>query len=532
MPQIIEIPELGQVEFPDDMTDEEISAAIQQNLAGGSEMPQPAPSMGIAPDVPQVGVQASVEGIPAGVTGYSRAVEEGYAPEYAEQAPAIDETRAIRPEPRPESTARRLGREARDWVVPEWGRKHPRLYGVAGAAYETTKPVIEMGALTGGAIAGSEAGPPGMVVGGALGYAGGQRITKILGELLGVEDPETLSEALIQTAKDIKTGAMYEMGGQVAGPILKETGKQVKRAVKPITEALPKKLYTSAVKMPTTLPPEKRAKIAETALKERIPPTAKGLGKLAEQERALITKIDDAVELATKRKGKISTSDITSKLDDAYEMARLSDDPIGYKKIVDGAVERFAAHGESITVKEAHQIKRNIYKMLPSKAFEKSFAPRETMKIKVSKAMSRGAKEAVEEAVPGIKQMNKKAGELIELSEVLQRAVSRIENNNLIGLNTELAATAGAVVAGIPGATAAGVGRSLLGLPRTKARIAMALYKGGPVGRFKETFYTTPSGKALFNTITSVTVQKILKSRMSDKDKEKFLIKEFKKGRK
>ena len=530
MAQTIEVPGYGQVEFPDDMTDDQITAAIQQNMPPQEALPKTLPvGGGIPPGVPQEGVQAPVEGIPADIGAYDRAVEEGYAPEYAERPQVIDETRAIRPEPRPESTARRLGRETRDWVVPEWGRKYPRLYGVAGAAYETTKPVVEMGGLVGGAIAGTEAGPPGMVVGGALGYAGGMRITKILGELLGTEDPETLSEALIQTAEDIKTGAMYEMGGQVTGPVLKATGTQVKKALKPITEALPKKLYTSAVKMPTTIPPKERARIAETALKERIPPTSKGLGKLAELERTLITNIDDAVELATKRKGKISTADIMNKLDDAYEMARLSDDPIGYRKIIDTAGERFAAHGDTITIKEAHQIKRNIYKMLPSRAFEKSFTPRESMKIKASKAMARGTKEAVEKAVPGIKDMNKKAGELIELSEVLQRAVSRIENNNLIGLNAELATTAGAVVAGLPGAAAAGVGRSLLGLPRTKARIAMALYKGGPVRRFKETFYTTPAGKALFNTVTSVTVQKIMKSRMSDKEKEKFLTKEFKK---
>src|SRR5688572_27230356 len=45
MPQTIEVPGFGDVEFPDGMSDAEITAAIQKNMVPAAA-PQPAPSMG------------------------------------------------------------------------------------------------------------------------------------------------------------------------------------------------------------------------------------------------------------------------------------------------------------------------------------------------------------------------------------------------------------------------------------------------------------------------------------------------------
>jgi hypothetical protein len=41
MPQIIEVPNFGEVEFPDDMSDEDIASAIKKNALGYKESSKP-----------------------------------------------------------------------------------------------------------------------------------------------------------------------------------------------------------------------------------------------------------------------------------------------------------------------------------------------------------------------------------------------------------------------------------------------------------------------------------------------------------
>lgn len=388
------------------------------------------------------------------------------------------------------------------------------------------RPVIEGTGLVGGALAGAPGGPGSMALMAGLGYAGTKRLTKAADVALGLDEPETIPEAFVETGKDMMTGSAIEAGGQVFGkaipPVAKYAGRKLKGAAQ--------KVYQSAAKMSTTIPQAERSRLAETALREGIAPTQKGLGKLAELERTLIGQIDEAVEEATRRGGKVPTQSILNKLDDVYEMARLSDDPAGYRRVVDAVADKFRLHGDTLTVKDAHQIKRNIYKLLPSRAYEPSYTGHQSMKIKARKAIGRGAKEAVEAEVPGIKEMNARAKELIELSKVLERAVSRIENRNLIGLNDELAAIVGVQLGGAPGAAGLGVGRSLLGLPRIKAKIAMELYRaGGASSRLAEVFAETPAGKELLQDALSAKSYQIMESRIPIRDKERFLAKLFEK---
>lgn len=118
--------------------------------------------------------------------------------------------------------------ETKSLEVPEWGREHPTLYGIAGAAYETAKPLVEAAGLIGGGLVGTPAGPAGQVGGAALGYAGAKRVTSAAGQALGVEEPETVGEAFEHTGEDIRTGAAMEMIGQIPGGAFREGAKAVK----------------------------------------------------------------------------------------------------------------------------------------------------------------------------------------------------------------------------------------------------------------------------------------------------------------
>ena len=123
--------------------------------------------------------------------------------------------------------------------VPEWGRKHPTAYGVAGATYETLKPIVELGGLVGGGyIGGLSGGPVGAVGGAGLGYGAAKEITGMAGKLLGENPSEetplakTLvpySEKLPTPARNVIEGGLQEVTGQIIG---KGTGKSLEYAGK------------------------------------------------------------------------------------------------------------------------------------------------------------------------------------------------------------------------------------------------------------------------------------------------------------
>lgn len=104
--------------------------------------------------------------------------------------------------------------------VPEWGQKHPDLYGAAGAVYETGKPLLEGLGLVGGAIVGMGAANP---VGGAgAGYAMAEQVNQLAGEFIGVREHLTQSDRFKQLGKDVALGSMFEMGGQILNKVIFE----------------------------------------------------------------------------------------------------------------------------------------------------------------------------------------------------------------------------------------------------------------------------------------------------------------------
>lgn len=119
-------------------------------------------------------------------------------------------------------------------IVPQWGRKHPELYGIAGAARETLGPVIEAGTSLIGGVLGAGGGvfgggPVGATLGGVtgagLGWGAGKGITKQMDVALGNRLPQTLGENTLETAKDVLTGAAFDAGGRmIIPPLAKSAG--------------------------------------------------------------------------------------------------------------------------------------------------------------------------------------------------------------------------------------------------------------------------------------------------------------------
>jgi len=118
-------------------------------------------------------------------------------------------------------------------TVPEWGRKHPNLYGGFGAGKElyerVGKPLIEAGGLVGGGLAGTPLGPIGAVGGAGLGYGIAKKTTKIIDQFLDdlqnsgvidLKEKESVTDEMKKSMFDVIAGAEMEMGGQIVGKTL------------------------------------------------------------------------------------------------------------------------------------------------------------------------------------------------------------------------------------------------------------------------------------------------------------------------
>jgi len=109
------------------------------------------------------------------------------------------------------------------------------------AAMPYVRPILEGGGAMLGGIAGAPAAPASMglssVGGAALGYAGGAKLADLAETALGVNSrpqPQSVGGQMVQSLSDLSTGAMYDMGGQAAVPVLSTLAKGVGKVVKPI----------------------------------------------------------------------------------------------------------------------------------------------------------------------------------------------------------------------------------------------------------------------------------------------------------
>jgi hypothetical protein len=128
-----------------------------------------------------------------------------------------------------------------------------------------------------------------------------------------------------------------------------------------------------------------------------------------------------------------------------------------------------------IPVSDAQAIKQGTYQQLKDRAY----GAQSTAVIEAQKALARGIKEELEAQFPEIQGLNAQQGQAASLNKALTRAVQRIDNHQLIGLGTPLAATAGWAAGGAPGAIVSGVLKSVIDQPEFKSKLAYTLSRAG-----------------------------------------------------
>lgn len=261
--------------------------------------------------------------------------------------------------------------------------------------------------------------------------------------------------------------------------------KGVKAAAKAIIpERMAQNLYQSAAKFSTTLKPEQRAQIVQTALDYGVMPTSKGVAKVEGRLGILNAHLDDLIETATSSGQKIPVNAVFQHLAELRKTkggVRLGNDSdlAAIDKIAGEFHRSMKKRGKSeLTPKELQAFKVSAYKDINWDAKRMTGTP---IKEDAYKSMARGAKDAISQAVPEANEINKLLGELYELQPHLSRSASRIDNRNPIGLTTPINVGAGGYLGSVADSAglgvAAGVVASALNNPKMQARIAIALNK-------------------------------------------------------
>lgn len=106
--------------------------------------------------------------------------------------------------------------------LPDFAETSPNLYKGLVTAREMLGPTVEALGTTGGALAGSALGPPGMVGGAGLGYGISKELLNFADVGLGLKPPRTPTQTIIDPAQNVTEGAFFE---GVAGPVIKGASK-------------------------------------------------------------------------------------------------------------------------------------------------------------------------------------------------------------------------------------------------------------------------------------------------------------------
>ncbi|RLC13973.1 MAG: hypothetical protein DRI24_14530 [Deltaproteobacteria bacterium] len=284
-------------------------------------------------------------------------------------------------------------------------------------------------------------------------------------------------DALKRTAMEDPVGMGFDLSG--AGGVLRQgartAGNVAKAATKAaIPEGVPRKLYDSSAKFSTTLSQADRGKLIDTALKEGILPSGKGVVKVQNRIDILNTQLDD---LVVNSGGKVPVNAIFQHLSDLRRTkggVRLgSESDLAAIDKIAGQFHESLKGKKYVTPEELQFFKTQAYKDINWDAKRMTGTP---IKEETYKALARGAKDAIVKELPEAEAINKALGDLYGLQPHLSRAAGRIDNRNLMSINAPLRASAGAQMAGIEGGVM-GLLSSFATSPKNKARLAIALDK-------------------------------------------------------
>lgn len=281
----------------------------------------------------------------------------------------------------------------------------------------------------------------------------------------------------LKLAKVAKVGSVVSRAGDIVNPLtaVTEAGKAL--IPKTALSNAARKFYQSAAKFSnrSNLSEAQKTELALTGLREGIPVTKAGLDKLENNIDALNGQIAAKIDAAAEAGHQISKQAVVGYLKDVKDFYRKSLYPEHYAKMIDELEQKFIkSHGDTdlIDIGTAQKIKQNTYAI-----HRKHYGEMKGIEVETEKALARGIKEEIVNQFPEVGELNSQESALLKLEPIIERAVGRITNKDLIGLGDEVAGVAGTVAAGPGGGIIAALTRKILDDPGVKSKIAIILQK-------------------------------------------------------
>lgn len=333
-------------------------------------------------------------------------------------------------------------------------------------------------------------------------------------------DPSALEDQLRPTVQSLveHPAETVEQGiGQgsvmgAAGEALPAIAGKAAQVIAPKAAETASRLYGSALKPSTTLSPTERASVVNTGLQQSIPVSQSGLEKLGGSIDTLNQAIKD--EIARDPNRPIDPNAVATRV--APTMQRFSNQVVAQPDLnaIEAIRDQFLAErgakpgqpaippkpssilnaqGQPVmtpgvpaqpptpappmAAQDAQTMKQGTYGVLRGKYGEQGSAT-----VEAQKALARGLKEEIAQQFPEISNLNAQESKLLDLQPLLERAVNRISNHNIIGIGTPIAGGAAKAVTGsTPIGVIATVLKSAVDDPMIKSRLAIALSKASSV---------------------------------------------------
>ena len=316
--------------------------------------------------------------------------------------------------------------------------------------------------------------------------------------------------------------ALENLGGQALGTVEggRMGGAAVSKAIQPVADMaagaagrLAPKLYESALKPSTTLGMAERANITQTALQHKIPVSQEGLRNLGDLIGDLNQNIKDVIaadptrpidpnavatrvdQIAPRMASQVNAGDDLAAIEASKQQflreqgARPGQpaappqptgvlDARGNPVMTPGTPATPPQPAPPMAAADAQAMKQGTYRALG----DKNYGELKGATVEAQKALARGLKEEIANQFPELDSLNRDESRLLDLQPVLERAINRISNHQLIGIGTPIAgAAAGAVSrSGLIGGITAFM-KSIVDDPMVKSRLAIQLSKASKI---------------------------------------------------
>lgn len=294
-----------------------------------------------------------------------------------------------------------------------------------------------------------------------------------VGEAVGVDVGGMEQAANIGNARGVIGHAVGSAIPPLTGAAIGELAPKVAPAIEAAAKDNAARMYQSALKPSTRLSPSKVATAVNTGLEHGIPVSEAGVEKLS----SLIDDVNDKIKatIAADPARPVNKFAVASRLSDTAKKFATQVNPTADLNAINEAGNEFLdTQKNPIPAADAQALKTGTYQQLSSKAYGEM----KSASIESQKALARGLKEELAEAFPELKDLNAQDTRFYGLEPILEKAVQRISNHQLIGIGTPaVGISAKAITGSGPAAAVSGFMKMLVDNPMVKSRLAIMLNK-------------------------------------------------------